>query len=63
MQQCLNIFDLPDMPICHPVIEEGLHTVMRSVRRTFYTRQQSLLTSACDRLPVEGLDRVGAGPA
>jgi hypothetical protein len=56
MQQSLSIFDLLDLPICHPAIEEGLRTVMRSVRRRFYTQQQSLLSSARDRLPLEGLD-------
>jgi len=56
MQQCLSVFDLWDMPICHPIIEEGLRTAMRSVRRQLDTQQRSLQASAFDRLPVEGLD-------
>jgi len=55
MQQCLGVFDLMDMPICHPTVEVGLRTAMRSVSRQLDTQQQLLQTSVCDRPPVEGL--------
>jgi hypothetical protein len=55
MQQCLSVFDLMDMPICHPTVEVDLRTAMRSVRRQLDTQQRPLQASVCDRLPVEGL--------
>jgi dihydrolipoamide dehydrogenase len=56
IQQRLALSDMLAMPYYHPTLEEGLRTAVRAAGKQLRKSQPEAQASACDQLPVKGLD-------